>query len=117
MADQDSSGRLVALPDLDGDIFEFTWDLVFDGPDDWPHAVVRLCDKEILRERTWYENVDHLRTIILSLLSKYPGRVYDVIPTEYSEALLYGDDMGASKKIARARALCRKDLERHRIGG
>lgn len=108
--------RTAVLPDLDGDRLEFTWDLVFTGPDNWPHAIVRLGDREILRERTWYENADHYRSVIKSLIAKYPGRVYDVAPTDYSDHLLYGDDMGALKRVPKARNLCKRDYLDHLTG-
>lgn len=113
MMHPDRDGRLQLLPDLDRDIIEFSWDLEFDE-DERPWIVVRCDGEVILREETWYENADHFRDVVRTLIEKYPGRVYDIVPTDYADNFLFGDDMRALSGVPKTRALCKKDLQKHR---
>lgn len=113
MTHPNRNDRLDLLPDLDRDIIEFAWDLEFDE-NDRPWVVVRSGEKEILREATWCENADHFRDVVRTLIEKYPGRVYDVVPTDYADNFLFGDDMRALSSVPKTRALCKSDLLKHR---
>ncbi len=104
--------RLAALPELEGDKLEFIWDLDF-VDNVKPFVILKLGGQEILRENTFYEHVPHFKDVVDTLLRKYPGRVYDVAPTEDADHYLYGDDMRALRKVPRIRNRCFKDYMKH----
>jgi hypothetical protein len=110
------SARLNTLPELDGEQLKFTWDLEFDETTDEPHIVLMLDGERLLHEKTWCENSDHFRSVIVTLIKKYPGRVYDVVPTDYAKHFLFGDDMGALEEVPRIRDLCGADYFAHLNG-
>jgi hypothetical protein len=80
------------LPELDGEILEFTWDIA-DGAGG-KYQVIRLGDVELWRELAFFDNIPRFQQVKDLLRKKYGTRFKMLKPTEASEEWLCGDNAG-----------------------
>jgi hypothetical protein len=80
------------LPEVDGDILEFTWDIADAGED--TYQVIRLRDVEIWRELAFFDSIQRFNEVKGLLRKKYGTRFKILKPTEASQEWLCGDNAG-----------------------
>jgi hypothetical protein len=80
------------LPELDGEMLEFTWDIADANGD--TYQVIRLGDVEIWRELAFFDNIPRFNEVKELLRKKYGNRFKMLKPTEASQEWLCGDNAG-----------------------
>lgn len=92
---------LEQLPHIEAKSFVLLYD------HEWRSAttIIRLDDREILREVVQYEDPERFVEVAMWLKSKYGDRIKDLIPTPKSKQWLYGDRLGSPEVVAQARFL------------
>jgi hypothetical protein len=80
------------LPELDGEMLEFTWDIADAAGE--KYQVIRLGDAEIWRELAFYENIQRFNEVKELLRKKYGSRFKMLKPTAASQEWLCGDNAG-----------------------
>ena len=103
-------------PEITAEEFTVTIDMD-SAPDDplRPVLVLRVGDQEIYRERTGYENGDHIIAVCRALRPAYAGRVKDFTITPRAINGIYLDDWQADAKLKRAFRGLRKDYMKRKI--
>lgn len=86
------------LPDLADETLEFVWDQEPGEPDDF--TVVRLENRTIWKEPTFWEGWERFNEVKAMLKEKYGTRFHSLKPTSASETYLYADDLSAPYKIS-----------------
>ena len=77
---------------------EFVWDQEPGEPDDF--TVVRLENRTIWKEPTFWEGWERFNEVKAMLKEKYGTRFHSLKPTSASETYLYADDLSAPYKIS-----------------
>jgi hypothetical protein len=80
------------LPELDGEMLEFTWDIADAAGD--KYQVIRLGNAEIWRELAFFDNIPRFHEVKELLRKKYGTRFKILKPTEASQEWLCGDNAG-----------------------
>jgi hypothetical protein len=80
------------LPELDGEMLEFTWDIADAAAEEY--QIIKLGDTEIWRELAFYGNVPRFHQVKELLRKKYGTRFKMLVPTEASQEWLCGDNAG-----------------------
>jgi len=89
---QEKLDSIEGLPELDGEMLEFTWDIADVAGE--KYQVIRLGDTEIWRELAFYENIQRFNEVKELLRKKYGSRFKMLKPTEASQEWLCGDNAG-----------------------
>ena len=85
----DSLGQ---LPELEGESFEFTWDIaVHVGDENEDYQVIRVGEREVWRELAFWDNMVRFNEIKDLLKRKYGTRFKSLTPTDGSLDFLTGD--------------------------
>ena len=88
------------LPELPGESIVLIWDIErYDGGD----TIIRFGEKVVWREPAYYEGSERFIEIVDILIQKYGSRLRDLIPSENSELLLYGDRIVSIDLIGKCR--------------
>jgi hypothetical protein len=87
------------LPDLEGDHIVIDWDFEERDGEGW--TVLRHGDREMWRERAYYEGADRFAAVFALLHDRYGARLSAVRPTRESADYLFGDDWSAPDRIDR----------------
>jgi hypothetical protein len=80
------------LPELNGEMLEFTWDIADAARD--KYQVIRLRDAELWRELAFFDNIPRFHQVKELLRKKYGTRFKMLKPTEASQEWLCGDNAG-----------------------
>lgn len=85
------------LPDLDGDRLVIVWD--FEEVDEEQWTILRHGDREIWRERAYWDGIGRLAEVVEILRVRYGARLVEVRPTPASELWLCGDKLRAGEML------------------
>jgi hypothetical protein len=80
------------LPELEGDSFEFLWDIADAGGD--TYQIIRVGNSELWREFAYFDNIPRFHEVKEFLRKKYGTRFNSLRPTEDSLEWLCGDNTG-----------------------
>ncbi|OBJ70988.1 hypothetical protein [Mycobacterium sp. 1274756.6] len=94
------------LPDLDGDQLVLDWDQVKVDGEYW--TVVRHADRELFRERTFWEGIGRFEELVEILRARYGGRLVELRPTAASWTWLRGDRYRVDERVAEINAALRE---------
>ncbi|ULN52262.1 hypothetical protein MIU77_15625 [Mycolicibacillus parakoreensis] len=94
------------LPDLDGEQLALDWDEVSVDGERW--TVVRHGDRELFRERTFWEGIGRFKEVAAILRARYGRRLVELRPTAASWAYLRGDKYRVDEQVAEINAALRE---------
>jgi hypothetical protein len=89
---QEKIESIERLPELDGEMLEFTWDVADAAGEQY--QIIKLGDTEIWRELAFYDNIRRFNEVKGLLRKKYGSRFKMLKPTEASQEWLCGDNAG-----------------------
>ncbi|WP_157260724.1 hypothetical protein [Patulibacter minatonensis] len=86
------------LPDLPDGPVAIVWDQVESDGEEW--TVLRDTDgRELFRELAYWEGIDRFVEVVAVLARGFGTRLRSVTPTPTSELYLYGDQLGAPRRV------------------
>jgi hypothetical protein len=86
------------LQELEGDSFEFLWDIADAGGE--TYQIIRVGNSELWREFAYFDNIPRFNEVKGFLKNKYGARFKSLRPTDDSLEWLCGDNAGKSDGLS-----------------